>query len=59
MNRASAIFDTFSSTLYTYNWNARKKEGVGKVFDEIKNISKFDKNHKIINPRNSTSPNSN
>lgn len=57
MNRASAIFDTFSRILLTYYWNPRKKEGVEKVFDEIKNISNFDKNHKIINPRNSTNPN--
>lgn len=57
MKSASAIFDTLSSTLHTYNWNPRTKEGVEKVFDEIKNVSKFDKNHKIISARNSTNPN--
>lgn len=31
MNGASVIFARISSTLYTYNWNPTRKEGVEKV----------------------------
>ena len=37
MNGASVIFARISSTLYTYNWNPRRKEG-GRKSRKIPNL---------------------